>query len=190
MSARVISSGGQPDRTVGRDAWRCTRWAKAAGRWRPGSSHGHRAADELELAAPRWREPSQTGAVREMAARLAAGDSPLEQHRRHADAVDRRIVHRPPPLSARDRREFDRRVDLVQRYIAFREDGKDFLILGYDLLRDVALEAGRRSGAGQDVCFLTREELFDALQVGFAPWHLIEQQAAAYKAESRIEPPA
>ena len=43
-----------------------------------------------------------------------------------------------------DRAEFDQRIDLVRRYVAFREDGKDFLMLGYDLLRDLALEAGRR----------------------------------------------
>ncbi len=89
-------------------------------------------------------------------------------------------------LSDRDRKDFDRRVDLVRRYIAFREDSKHFLILGYELLRELALEAGRRLDIAEKVFFLTREELFDALRVGFAPCHLIEQQIAAYQAESRL----
>ena len=187
--AYLISSGGPPDRTVTRDAalYEVGKGSRSLETWL--GDYGHRAGDELELAAPRWREPSQAAVVGEMAARLAAGECPLECHRRHVDVVDRRMATLRGRLSGRDRREFDRRVDLVRRYIAFREDGKDFLILGYDLLRDVALEAGRRLGAGQDVFFLTRKELFEALRVGFAPWHLIEQQRAAYEAESQLELP-
>ena len=63
------------------------------------------------------------------------------------------------------------------------------MILGYDLLRDLAVEAGRRLGVGQDVFFLTREELFHALRVGFAPCQVIEQQRAAYEAETRLDLP-
>ena len=187
--AHLISSGGPPDRTVTRDAelYEVGKGNQPLETWL--GTYGHRAADELELAGPRWREPSQAVAVRELAACLAAADSPLECHRRHVDEVDRCMAALCGRLSGRDRREFARRVDLVRRYIAFREDGKDFLILGYDLLRDAALEAGRRLGAGQDVFFLTREELFDALRVGFAPWHLIEQQCAAFAAESRLDLP-
>ncbi len=187
--AHLISSGGPADRTVTRDAelYEVGKGGQSLDAWL--GKYGHRAADELELAAPRWREPSEAGAVCEMAVRLAAGDSPLECHRRHVDAVNHRIATLCRRLSSRDRREFDRRVDLARRYVAFREDGKDFLILGYDLLRDVALEAGCRLGAGKDVFFLSREELFDALRVGFAPWHLIEQHRAAYQAESRLELP-
>ena len=62
-------------------------------------------------------------------------------------------------------------------------------MLGYDLLRDVALEAGRRLEIGECVFFLTREDLFDALRVGFAPHHLIEQRIKAHKAEERLTVP-
>ena len=187
--AYLISSGGPPDCTVTRDAelYEVGKGKRSLETWV--GEHGHRAADELELAAPRWREPSEAGTVREMAARLAAGDNPLDCHHRNRDAVNGRIAALRQRLSSRDRRQFDRRVELVRRYIAFREDGKDFLILGYDLLRDLAIEAGRRLGVGQEVFFLTREELFAALRVGFAPCHLIEQQSAAYQAESRLTLP-
>ena len=77
----------------------------------------------------------------------------------------------------------------MRRYIAFREDGKDFLMLGFDLLRDVTREAGRRLDIGEDVLFLTWEDLFDALRVGFAPYHLIEQRKMAHRAENRFKLP-
>ena len=59
----------------------------------------------------------------------------------------------------------------------FREEGKDYLMRGYDLLRDVALEFGRRLDVGDGIFQLTRDEIFDALRVGFAPHYLIEQRA-------------
>ena len=85
--------------------------------------------------------------------------------------------------------EFDRRVSLVRRYVGLREDSKDFLMLGYDLLRDLAIEAGRRLDMGQDVFYLTREEFLDSLRIGFAPYHLIEQRKATYQAETRLTLP-
>jgi len=184
--AHLISSGGPPDGTVMRDVelYEVGKGSRSLEVWL--NSNGHRGGDELELAAPRWREPSEVRTVRDMAARLAAGEGPLERHRRNVETVKHRMETLRQRLPGRDRMEFDRRVDLVRRYIAFREDGKDFLILGYELLREVALEAGQRLGLGQHVFFLTREELFDALRVGFAPLHLIERQKAAYKAESRL----
>ncbi|MCW2890438.1 MAG: hypothetical protein JWL58_7300, partial [Streptosporangiaceae bacterium] len=92
-------------------------------------------------------------------------------------------------LPKADRAELTRRVDLVRRYVAFREDGKDFLMLGYDLLRDVAVEAGRRLEIGEDVFYLTREDLFDSLRVGFAPHHLMAQRKSAHKAEAKVSLP-
>jgi phosphohistidine swiveling domain-containing protein len=185
--ANLISSGGSPNRTVAADAelYAVRKENRSLEAWL--AEHGHRAPGELDLASPRWRE--QPAAVEEMAARLAGGDNPLERHRCHGDAVDRRTATLRDRLSRRDRREFDRRVDLVRRYVAFREDGKDFLMLGYDLLRDVAMEAGRRLDVEQDVFYLTRDELFDALRTGYAPYHAIQQRKAAYRIEARLHVP-
>ena len=135
----------------------------------------------------RWRE--RPTAVRQMADRLAAGEGPLERHRRNAEAVNQRLASLRSRLTGSQRRELDQLVSLVRRYITLREDSKDFLMLGYDLLRDLALEAGRRLEVGQDVFYLTRDELFDALRVGFAPYHLIEKRKTAYRAESRLTLP-
>ena len=185
--SQYISSGGPPNRTVIADAelhevgvgiCPLEQWI---------DHHGHRAAGEFDLAAVRWRE--QPEAAREMATRLAGGDQPLQRNRRHGEEVNARIRELSSRLPARDQEELRRLVDLVRRYVAFREDGKDFLMLGYDLLRDIALEAGRRLEIGEDVFYLTREDLFDSLRVGFAPLHLIQQRKSAYQAEAQLTLP-
>jgi pyruvate,water dikinase len=42
---------------------------------------------------------------------------------------------------------------------------------------------------GDDVFYLTRDELFDALRVGFAPLHAIEQRNIARRAQANLLPP-
>ena len=185
--SQLISSGGPPNRTVTADAelYEVGRGSRPLEQWIV--DHGHRAAGEFDLAAVRWRE--QPAAAREMAVRLAAGDGPLERNRRHAEEVNQRIAGFSAHLAEKDRAELNRLIDVVRRYVAFREDGKDFLMLGYELLRDVALEAARRLELGEDIFFLTREDLFDAVRVGFAPHHLIEQRKRAYQAETKLTLP-
>src|SRR5262249_7799139 len=92
-------------------------------------------------------------------------------------------------LSRASRSEFERRVEILRRYVGFREDGKDYLMLGYDLLRCVALEASRRLGLGSDIFYLSREELFGALRAGGVPQKLIESRKARHRAEERLELP-
>lgn len=150
-------------------------------------AHGHRGAGEFDLAAPRWRE--QPATVREMAARLATGESPLERHRQNSAAVEQKIKQLREQLPAAVQGEFDERLTLVRRYMAFREDAKDFLMLGYELLRDLALEAGQRLEIGEDVFYLTREELFEAIRTGFAPYRVIEERKRLYRAETRLHLP-
>ena len=184
---RIISSGEEPDRTVIAD----TELHEVASGKRPMETwlahHGHRGPGEFDLSAPRWRE--QPAELREMAARLATGDTSLERHRRCAEAAKRKAAELRSQLSAGAAREFDRHFELVHRYMPFREDGKDLLILGHGLLREVALEAGRRLDIGDAVFQLTREELFGALRTGIAPREQIEQRQLARRAEARLNLP-
>jgi phosphohistidine swiveling domain-containing protein len=184
---QLFSAGGEPDRTVMANAelYEVAQGHRSLEMWL--AQHGHRAAGEFDLAQPRWRE--QPTAVREMAARLAAGEGPLERHRRNAAAVNEQLASFRARLTNGERRELDRLVSLVRRYLTLREDCKDFLMLGYDRLRDLALEAGRRLEIGQDIFYLTRDELLEALRVGFAPYHLIEQRKIAYRVETRLTLP-
>ena len=103
--------------------------------------------------------------------------------------VSRRAAELRVRLAGPQSADFDRRLELVRRYVAFREDGKDYLMLGYELLRRIALVAGRRLNVGEDVFYLTREEMFAALRSGAAPLPLIEKRQRAYRAESRLSLP-
>lgn len=185
--ARDISAGGPPNRTVIADAelYELGKGERTLESWL--TAHGHRAPGEFDLASRRWRE--QPTAVREMAARLAKGESPLERNQRNSERIFGRVEALRARLSHHDCANFDRLVSLVRRYMPFREDAKDVLMLGYQLLRDVALEAGRRLEIGEDVFYLTREDLFDALRVGFAPHHLIAQRKTTYRAEAKLTLP-
>ena len=62
-------------------------------------------------------------------------------------------------------------------------------MVGYGLLRDLALEAGRRLDIGNGVFYLNREELFEALRTGRAPRQLIEQRELAHRTETRLSLP-
>jgi len=111
-----------------------------------------------------------------MSNRLKDGPNPLDLHHEHLRLSDEKLAALKSRLIPRDAQDLDDRLNLVRRYIHFREDGKYYLMLGYDLLRDVIVECGRRLDIGDDAFQLTLEELFDALRVGFAPHHLINQR--------------
>jgi phosphohistidine swiveling domain-containing protein/uncharacterized membrane protein (DUF106 family) len=182
--ANLLAAGGPPDETL-RSSQALT--DVVAGRrsvadWI--ASYGHRAPDEFDLATPRWRERPET--VVAMAARLAGAVGPLQRHEERVQASARRADELAAQLPPGWRGEFRDHVTLARRYLRFREDGKFYLMMGYDLLRDLALEAGRRLDIGEDVFLLTPEELRDALQSGFAPLHLVEQRRMIRTAEGRI----
>jgi len=151
------------------------------------SEFGHRAPEEFDLATPRWRERPDD--LRTMALRLKDGKNPADLHHAHLAKCDAKLRELKSHLSPADRKELDDKVAFARRYMPFREDGKYYLMLGYDLLRDVALEMGRRLEIGDDVFLLTLEELFDALNIGFAPTHLLAQRKIQRRAEKRIPLP-
>jgi len=184
---RLIAPGGNPDDTVISNA----ELFEVAKGWRNPevwlAAHGHRGPGEFDLASPRWRE--QPDRLHEMAARLAAGDPPLWRFERARDLADMHAVKLRAQLAPAEAQEFDRLLELVHRFMPFREEGKDYLMLAYDRLRAVALEFGRRLDVGDGVFHLTRDEIFDALRVGFAPHHLIEQRQSSYRAEIKLPLP-
>lgn len=184
---RIISAGGGPDRTVLADAelHEVATGKRSIETWL--MDHGYRGPGEFELSAPRWRE--QPAQLAEMAARLVTGEPPLERHHCGAKAAQQKAAELRSRLSAAAAREFDRHLELVHRYMPFREDGKDLLMLGYGLLRELALEAGYRLGIGDGVFYLTREELFQALRTGAAPRELIDQRELNYRSEIRLSLP-
>ena len=184
---RLIGAGGEPDCTVTANAelFEVGIGKRRLDAWL--ALHGHRGAGEFDLAAPRWRE--QPNLLRDLATRLVTGEPPLERFRRGKDMAAAEAGKLRAQLTPGRASEFDRRLELVHRFMPFREEGKDYLMRGYDLLRDVALEFGRRLDVGDGVFHLTHDEIFDALRVGFAPHHLIEQRELRYRAEIKLPLP-
>jgi len=185
--AGVLAAGAAPDSTLraNADLFAVAHRRRTVEQWL--ADHGHRGPDELDLATPRWRERSEEVAA--MARRLEDGQDPVERHHAHLERVRSQTEALRQRLAEQDRRQFDRLVDTVRRYVRFREDGKNALMLGYDLLRDAALEAGLRLGIGDDVFFLTVAELHEALAAGAAPEERIAGRKAEYRAETRLALP-
>ena len=146
--------------------------------------YGHRAPDEFDLGAPRWRETPEL--VARLAEHMKGSTPPLERHKARADDVWERTLRMAESLPPDLRDEFDERLTMVHRYIRFREDAKHYLMLGYDLLRDMLLDAGRRLDIGDGVFLMDIEELHDALVSGIAPLHLIEKRRELRMAQKRL----
>jgi pyruvate,water dikinase len=187
---QTLSAGGVANRTLMADAdlYELSRGTRGVQSWL--DEHGHRGTGEFDLAASRWREKPAT--LIEMSSRLATGDSPLERHRHASEHAATRAAQIRARLAPQYGDDFDRRLELVRRYMPFREDGKDFLMLGYELLRQLACEMGRRLGIGEDVFYLTRPEMLAALRAGPADAALkalLEKRRRDYRAESKITLP-
>jgi len=184
----LLSVGGEPDKTLqaNQDLYEVAVGGITLETWL--ADHGHRGPEEFDLAASRWRERPHD--VIAMAMRLAGGDSPMSKRRQRVEAAEGRAEELAATLGDRARREFRQRLSLVHRYLRFREDGKYYLMLGYDLLRDMAREAGRRLAIGNGVFLLTADELCDALQSGMAPRELIDRRRHKRAAEKRLALPA
>ncbi|MDB5322771.1 MAG: hypothetical protein JWN40_4402 [Phycisphaerales bacterium] len=150
-------------------------------------TYGHRAPEEFDLSTPRWRERPED--LLTMARRLKDGKNPADLHHAHQEKCDHKLRELRAQLNPLDQKELDEKLALARRYMPFREDGKYYLMQGYDLLRDCALEIGRRLEIDDEVFLLTLEELFDALNIGFAPTHLLAQRKIQRRAEKRIPLP-
>jgi len=185
--ANGLSSAHAPDQTLlaTQGLWDIAHGKTTVEQWLV--RFGHRAPEEFDLATARWRERPE--AVEQLAAHLKDAQSPLDRHHDRIKQCEAKSDELKMRLSGRAAQEFDERLELVHRYLRFREDGKFYLMLGYDLLRDMALAAGRRLGIGDDVFLLREEELFAALSTGIAPLHLLEQRRLARTAEAEIDLP-
>lgn len=124
---------------------------------------GHRGPDEMELAAPRWREmPDQ---VERLAAWLRDSQAPdpaalrqrAAEQRQHAwnELPDRLARHGASAFTEVVQQEARR----AQQLLPYRELARHAFLLGYELIRQVVKEIGGRRGLGDDIFFLTYDEL-------------------------------
>ncbi|MGC9454071.1 MAG: PEP/pyruvate-binding domain-containing protein [Phycisphaerae bacterium] len=127
------------------------------------SLYGHRCVGEMELARPRWREDHR--AVEELARRLAGPNipDPREVHERNAHRRDEAVEKLPELLAEHGGSCFREEVlhDLrdAQRLLPYREIGKHYLMMGYELIRRTLRHLADRWEMGDDVFFLDIGEL-------------------------------
>ena len=128
---------------------------------------GHRSLGEMELMNPRYRE--DTGYLERVVDQLAQGDrDPETMHRENVERRDAVIRELPDTLTRWGAGSFTEDVQAlveeVRRLLPYRERGKYYLMMGYELIRLAILELSRRWDVGNDVFFLQLSELeaFDA----------------------------
>jgi pyruvate,water dikinase len=148
---------------------------------------GHRAPEEFELATPRWSERPAT--VTTLAAHWRGHEDPLVHHAARGPTAQALVARLAARLSAAEAATLRAHVALLARFLPYREDGKHHLMLGYGLLRDLAREAGRRLGLGENIFLLTRAEIEQALRTGYAPHALVEERRLRRAAEAKLAAP-
>lgn len=124
--------------------------------------HGHRSVGEFELARPRWRE--EPSYIKQIIASFRANpDADPTKHvqaqRSNREKANRRLVRLPVNEAAAFRKRINKALNLVQRYMPFRETAKFYLMLGYELIRNALLELDRRYQLDGGVFYLVPDEL-------------------------------
>ncbi len=126
-------------------------------------SFGHRAIGEMELAEPRWREaPAFVERMVEQLRSTHAQDSRAN----HKAARKKRLdTENELPEWLAKAGGSSLLADILgtlkdaQVLLPYRETGKHYLMMGYELIRSVLEELARRWGIGRDIYFLQLEEL-------------------------------
>jgi len=124
---------------------------------------GHRAVDEMELAQPRWREDPAYLEQMLQAYRHDGAVSPLTRH--DENAARRQEAQRDLAKTLAHwggssfREDLLRDLEDAQALLSYRELGKHYLMMGYELLRLALMELARRWDLGRDLFFLRLDEL-------------------------------
>jgi pyruvate,water dikinase len=140
--------------------------------------YGHRGPHEMELSAPRpYEEPDWLD--RRLAEHAGAPidvDGLLARRRADFHAAWQRFVERYP----RKAKSMCRRLEEVPPAARLREEFRSEMVRAYGMLRAFAVRAGELTGLGDDIFFLTYDELFQLLNGVLAVADL-EQDVAARK---------
>ncbi|MGQ9661340.1 MAG: PEP/pyruvate-binding domain-containing protein [Kiritimatiellia bacterium] len=125
--------------------------------------YGHRAVAEMELSHPRWREDDSY--LREVLATYMVEGIQAPQQRHDINAAKRRAAEQELPKLLREwggsslLEEIVAAMREAQKKLPYREIGKDYLLMGYETVRAVLVELGKRWKLGDDLFFLKLDEL-------------------------------
>lgn len=123
--------------------------------------YGHRCLGEMELMEPRYREdPSY---LEQLAGQLKDARRLEDTHQENATRRDEAERTLPETLANWGGRSFASDVEELLRQtrtlLPYRETGKHYLMMGYELIRLAILELARRWDLGNDIFFLRLDEL-------------------------------
>jgi rifampicin phosphotransferase len=125
--------------------------------------YGHRTIGEMELCEARWREDRTFLEATVAALKNSGGRSPADVHTANTRKREAAEAELPALLAkyggSSFLEEIHEHVREARELLPFRETGKHFLMLGYDLVRIAIRELARRWELGEDVFFLHRAEL-------------------------------
>jgi len=125
--------------------------------------YGHRGVGEMELANPRWREDDAY--LRQIVENqeIAEEHSPASLHKGNEERRKQAMRDLPDVLArwggSSMREEIEELAAETQALLPYRETGKHYLMMGYELIRRAILELGGRWKLGDDVFFLHLDEL-------------------------------
>ena len=125
--------------------------------------YGHRATGEMELSEPRWREDASY--LEQVVAQIgrSSGRAMPEIHHENAQKSAEAARALPEMLASVGgssfAEEIARHLAEARALLPYRETGKHYLMMGYELIRLALLELARRWDTGNDIFFLHLAEL-------------------------------
>ena len=161
--ARRLITGLESDAEIDQEAWLASVAKGRASLDDFVARFGHRATGEMELATPRWREDRET--LQQLVHWLRTTSPVDPEQLRAAARSTRESAVSELRLRLRDEGassflpRVERDLSLASRLIPYREIGKHYLMMGYELIRHVIEELARRARIDTDVYFLHFDEL-------------------------------
>jgi pyruvate,water dikinase len=151
--------------------------------------YGHRTTGEMELMEPRWREDQSY--LNLVIKQLQSGVSHAlgELHARNVqkrEAAERELPDALGRVGGSSLREaIDDHLADARALLVYRETGKYYLMMGYELVRANIVALGQSLGLGSDIFFLRWDELADAS----AHRDQIARRKVRWKSAQRLELP-
>ncbi|MCK5849339.1 MAG: hypothetical protein KAH23_00385 [Kiritimatiellae bacterium] len=127
------------------------------------NKYGHRTVSEMELAQSRWREDQSYLEQMIKMFKQPSARSPEDLHA--ANSAKRKEVEKNLPSVLKEwggscqLEDFMELIQEAQALLPYREIGKHYLMMGYEVIRLGIVELGRRWDLGRDVFFLRFDEL-------------------------------
>jgi pyruvate,water dikinase len=127
--------------------------------------YGHRTTGEMELMEPRWREDASYLHLVVKQLQTGASHALGELHARNIQKRETAERELPAALSRAGgsalRETIDEHLADARALLVYRETGKYYLMMGYDIIRANIVAIGQLLGLGHDIFFLHWNELAD-----------------------------